>query len=993
MGVLGQAIPRREDAALLTGRGRYADDLPEPKRTLHAHVVRSPHAHARITRIDSKAALAIPGVHAVITGEDVKRLSDPFLVAVKADVPQWSLAIGEARYVGEPVALVLADTRYIAEDGAEALEVEYEELPAVIDLRTARKPGTPLVHESAKSNEVHTRAFVYGDPDGAFKRAHKVIKMTSEYPRNSFMPMECYVVIASYLPGDGSFEVMANFQGPFSTHPVMARALRVPGTKFRVKTPADSGGSFGIKLSVFPFMVLMSIAAKITGRPVKWVEDRLEHLVAASSGPNRITEIEAAVDETGKILGLKLDQCEDFGAFLRAPMPGPLYRMHGALTGAYDIQDLAVVSRCVLTNKQPSSLIRGFGGPQVYLALERMVQKIARELGLAHIDVIRRNLIAAKALPYRTASGSLYDSGDYPRCVEMAIGNGRLERLKQRQEAARKAGKRYGIGFATVVEPGMSNMGYLSTLLSPEAREKAGPKNGAVSMATVTVDPLGAVLVTADATVHGQGHETVLSQIVADELGLKVDDIKVNLELDTNATEWSIAAGTYSCRFTPGTAVAAHIAAKRIKAKLAAIAAKQLNIKGVDDIEFANGKVRSKSNPDNALSFARVAGTAHWSPIMLPDGMDPALRETGVWNPPELTPPFQDDRINTSFTYGFVFDMCGVEIDPVTCEVRIDDYVSMHDAGRLLNPLIAEGQIRGAFVQGLATALYEEYLYDEAGAFLTGTFADYIVPTATELPNVELMHIESPSPFTPLGAKGLAEGNCMSVPACVANAIADALGVEDVQLPATPSRINAMIGGLEPPRPAHIMPRQGLAAVGTEIGASKEARKIKGTGSVQVAAPPQKVWDALLDPENLRAVIPGCHSLEAKAKNDYRAEVSLGVGPVRGRFKAQVKLSDLQPVQSGRIGGSITGPLGGASGSGLLKLVPDGGGTRIDYDYEVAVSGKAAAVGGRMLEGAAQLVIGQFFDRFGRRLGGDTGKTTLGKRISSLFGGKKGGEK
>jgi 2-furoyl-CoA dehydrogenase large subunit len=306
--------------------------------------------------------------------------------------------------------------------------------------------------------------------------------------------------------------------------------------------------------------------------------------------------------------------------------------------------------------------------------------------------------------------------------------------------------------------------------------------------------------------------------------------------------------------------------------------------------------------------------------------------------------------------------------------------------------MIAEGQIRGAFVQGLATALYEEFIYDEAGSFLTGTFADYIIPTSTELPDLELLHIESPSPFTPLGAKGLAEGNCMSVPVCVANAISDALGVENVQLPATPARIHAMIAGEEPPRPAHITPKIGLSSVGSgAVGEAKEARAIKGTGHVVVGAPPQKVWDALLDPENLRSVIPGCHALEAKAANDYRAEVSLGVGPVKGRFKANVKLSDLKPVESGRIGGSISGPLGGASGVGVLKLSAEGSGTRIDYDYEVAVSGRAAAVGGRMLEGAAQIVIGQFFDRLGRRLGGAPEKKSMAKRLGSLFG-KKGGE-
>jgi 2-furoyl-CoA dehydrogenase large subunit len=474
--------------------------------------------------------------------------------------------------------------------------------------------------------------------------------------------------------------------------------------------------------------------------------------------------------------------------------------MHGAVTGAYDIANVDVVNRVVLTNKMPASLIRGFGGPQLYLALEHLVQRIAIELGLDHLEVIKRNLIPKEKFPYKAAAGALYDSGDYLRAVESATAEGRLDDLKRRRAAARAAGRHYGIGFAAVVEPGMSNMGYLSTLLTPEARDKAGPKNGAVSMVTVNVDPLGAVSVTADVTVQGQGHQTVLSQIVADRLGLSPDDVNVVLEMDTAKDQWSIAAGTYSCRFTPGTAVAAHLAAERMADKLKEIAAKQLNVLPAD-VELAGGKVRSRSNPDNALPFGRVAGTAHWSPVMLPDGMAPALRETAVWSPPELEPPSSDDRINTSLTYGFCFDMCGIEIDPVTFAVRVDRYVSIHDAGRQLNPMIVKGQQRGAFVQGLATALYEEYVYDESGQFLTGTFADYLVPTVAEVPACEMLHQETPSPFTPLGAKGAAEANCMSVPACIANAICDALGVANVELPATPRRIHALLAGPEPPRP------------------------------------------------------------------------------------------------------------------------------------------------------------------------------------------------
>jgi 2-furoyl-CoA dehydrogenase large subunit len=802
--VLGVPLVRKEDPALLSGRGRFGDDLPVPNGTLHAHVIRSPHAHAKILRIEAAAALALPGVAAVIAGEDVRKLTDPFLIALKQPVHQWALAVERVRYVGEAVALVVAKNRYVAEDAAGLVHIDYEPVEAVIDPIAACGKSAPLLHPECKTNEISVRNFAYGDTASAFAAADRRVALTVEYPRLSFTPMECYVVVAEYRPNDQSYDVLANFQGPFSTHPVMAKALRVPGTRLRLRIPPDSGGSFGIKLSVFPYIVLAAIAAKITGRAVKWVEDRAEHLLAASSGPNRITQIEAAVTRDGRILALRLDQLEDYGAFLRAPMPGPLYRMHGAVTGAYDIANVDVVNRVVLTNKMPASLIRGFGGPQLYLSLERLVQRIAVELGLDHLDVIRRNLIPAGKFPYRAAAGALYDSGDYGRAVDTTVGDGRLEDLRRRRDKARAAGKLYGIGFAAVVEPGMSNMGYLSTLLTADARERAGPKNGAVSMVTVNVDPLGAVSMTADVTVQGQGHQTVLSQIVADRLGLDPADIAVTLEMDTGKDAWSIAAGTYSCRFSPGTAVAAHVAATRLRDKLAGVAAKQLNILA-DDIEFADGKVRSRSNPDNALPFGRVAGTAHWSPVMLPDGMAPGLSETGVWSPPELEPPTADDRINTSLTYGFVFDMCGVAIDPATFAVRIDRYVSMHDAGRLLNPLIADGQVHGAFVQGVAAALYEEFVYDANGNFLSGSFADYLVPTVGEIPALEILHQETPSPLTPLGAKGLAEGNCMSTPACIANAIADALAVRDVTLPITPRRLYALIAGAKPPSPSPLV--------------------------------------------------------------------------------------------------------------------------------------------------------------------------------------------
>ncbi|MPY69327.1 MAG: molybdopterin-dependent oxidoreductase [Alphaproteobacteria bacterium] len=953
-----------EDARLLTGRARFADHYPVPTGTLHAAILRSPHAHAEIVSIDVSSALAQPGVTAVLTGEDVRALSDPYIVIVKQPLDEWSLAVDRVRYVGQPVALVLASDRYRAEDALTHIDVAYRTLPPAIDPEKAAADGAPLVHPAAGTNQVSVREFSYGDPDGAFAEADRTVKLKIEYPRNSLTPIEGFVVLSEYLRDDGMFDVFSNFQGPYTGHPVMARALRVPESNLRLRTPANSGGSFGVKQSLMPYIVLMSVAARKVGRPVKWVEDRFEHLTAANSAPNRVVTIEAAVKGAGRITALRIDQLDDYGAFLRTPMPGPLYRMHGTLTGAYDIHNLAVTNRLVLTNKTPVGLVRGFGGPQMYYGIERLMHRVAVECGLDPLDVIRTNLIPAGSFPYKAAAGALYDSGDYQTAIESAVRDGKLDELLKRREQARAEGRLYGIGFAAVVEPGMSNMGYLSTITPAEERAKRGPQDGAVSMATVNVDPTGSVVVSSDTTPQGQGHATVMAQLVADQLGLRPEQIRVNTEHDTQKDPWSIAAGTYSCRFSPGTAVATQMAAKKVRDKLARIAASRLNVTA-DQVEFGGGRIFDRENPDNALSFARIAGGTHWSPSLLPDGMEGGLRESATWAPPELAPPDADDRVNTSLTYGFVFDFCGVEIDRETGEIDIDRYVTMHDAGTRMNPMILDGQTFGAFGQAIGAAMYEAFEYGEDGSFLTGTFADYLVPTSWEVPTPILLHMETPSPFTPLGAKGGAEGNSMSTPVCIANAVCDALGVENVNLPLFPSRIAALIHGEERPRPA------GSKATAAEAApAASGGHALKGAGDTFVPASPQAVWDTLLDPEKLAAVIPGCRKLDLVAENQYRAEVRLGVGPVRGVFVAEVGLSDMDPPKAATLSGGLSGPLGSSRGSGRVTLAAEGDGTRVTYNYTVEIGGKVAAVGGRMIEGAARVVVGQFFSRLAAQVSG-----------------------
>jgi 2-furoyl-CoA dehydrogenase large subunit len=610
-----------------------------------------------------------------------------------------------------------------------------------------------------------------------------------------------------------------------------------------------------------------------------------------------------------------------------------------------------------MTNKTPSGMVRGFGGPQIYYGLERLMQRVAVELKLDPLDVIRRNLIPAGSFPYRAAAGALIESGDYQTAVATAIAEGKLDELKRRREQARADGRLYGIGFAVVVEPAQSNMGYLSTINTLEERRKAGPKGGNVAYATVSVDALGGVSVTADSLPQGQGHMTVLSQIVADELGLEPRDIVCNMERDTQRDPWSIATGNYSSRFSSSTAVAAQLAARKVRDKVARIAAHILDAP-LESIGFADGKVYSDLDPSKALRFSRVAGTAHWSPSELPPGVEPGLTEIGVWSPPELEPPNDADQINTSLTYGFVFDFCGLEVDRDTGDVRIDRYVTMHDSGKLLNPLIADGQVYGGFAWGVGAALREQFVYDDDGSFLSGTFADYLCPTACEVPEPLILHMETPSPLTPLGAKGIGEGNVMSTPVCIANAVADAIDARDLRLPLTPAKLAAMIQGPEPARP-----KAAAAAPAPAPVAKAEGRGLRGQGSALVPSSPEVVWRTLLDPDKLAKVIPGCRSMQLTGPNTYLANLSLGVGAVRGRFEARVGLTDLVPPKAAVISGALQGPLGSSSGRGNIQLEPEGGGTRLRYDYQVEISGKVAAVGGRMLDGAARVLMNQFFQR------------------------------
>jgi 2-furoyl-CoA dehydrogenase large subunit len=963
---VGRRLPRLEDAAILCGRGRYGDDLGVKPGTLHAAVLRSPHAHAQIDAIDTEAALACPGVRAVLTRDDVRAWSQPFVVGVKSPMEQWALAMDRVRYSGEPVAVVLAESRALAEDALDVIKVAYTELPPVASLEAALAPDAPLLHPQVGSNVISERRFRYGDPEAAFARAPHRVMLEAHYPRNSCAPIECGVVVAEHLPGNEGYDVTSNFMGPFSLHAVMAMALKVPANRLRHKAPRDSGGSFGVKQAVFPYVVLMCLASRKAGAPVKWVEDRLEHLNAATSATARHTVLEAAVESDGRITALSYDQLEDCGGYLRAPEPATFYRMHGCLTGAYAIEHLAVRNRVALTNKTPTGLVRGFGGPQVYFALERLMQRIAVELRIDVLDVYRRNFVGAAQFPYRCTAGALLDSGNYQEALRRVLLDGGYDELVERRAAARRAGRLYGIGFAAIVEPSVSNMGYISTVLPADVRRKAGPKSGAIASATVSVDLLGGVVVTVASTPAGQGHMTVCAQVVADVLGLDPADIVVNVEFDTHKDAWSVASGNYSSRFAGAVAGTVHLAACRVRDKVARIAARQFGC-APNEIRFAGGRVFAAQKPDHSVLFNRIASNApHWAPALLPDGEEPGLRETVFWNPPHMEAPDEQDRINTSACYGFAFDMCAVEIDAATGRIRIDRYVTAHDAGTLLNPALADGQIRGAFAQGLGAALMEEFRYGADGSFQSGTLADYLMPTTCEVPDPLILHLETPSPFTPLGAKGLGEGNNMSTPPCIANAVADALGVTDIRLPLTPAKVMSLIG-IDDPQPSRPEYRNAAPPKQQAAGGGKA---LTAQGSVELDASPEAIFAVLMDPAALAKVVPGCNALEATGPNHYRADVTVGVGMIKARFEAKIGLSDIEAPQRLRLSGAGISPLGTANGAGLVELQPSARGTRLSYDYEAQVSGKIAAVGARMLEGAANVVLRQLFEALGRQAAG-----------------------
>jgi 2-furoyl-CoA dehydrogenase large subunit len=808
-------LARFEDAALLTGRGQFLDDLSPLPGTLAAAIVRSPHAHARIRSVDLSRARGAPGVAAVIGPAEIRAATKPFPLSVAVPMPYYASGTDKVRFVGEPVAVVVATDRYLAEDAAELVAVDYERLPAVTGTRKALEPQAPRLHEEADSNVATDRTFTFGDFEAAAASADRVVTRDYSFPRYSSTPMECYSAIADWQDTIEGPEVTAwaNFHGPFSMVPVMAGALGLPMSRFRLIVPPDIGGSFGIKAGIFPYVVLLALASKHAGRPVRWTEDRLEHLVASSAGADREMTFAAAVDADAKITALSVDLIDNVGAYLRPPEPSTLYRCFGNITGAYQIPVVKIRARAVVTNKTPTGLNRGFGGQQLYFGLERIIDDIADSCGLDPAEVRRRNLITAGQFPYRTPSGGRYDSGDYRSALDLALEAAGYDKRREQQrqqhefDNSKKRGvgtgqtpdhDLIGIGIATVTDPSATNIGYVGLATPAEQRAKGRGKSGSTEHVRISFDPQGIVTVLLGTVPQGQGHATVARDVVAGRLGLPPGSVKPRVEMDTASTPWTITSGSYSSRFAPLVTSALIEAADEV-ARSIKIAAGVLLEAGPDSLELADGQVRLKTDKTTSVAFRHAAGLIHWDPGSLPAGTSARSYAEAAFTPPEATAVTADDQINSSLCYGFVAEVVTVRINPATLAVTIEDLTTVHDPGTVLNKTLLEGQVHGALVQALGGALYEEMRYTSGGQPLFGTFMDYLCPTSAEadFPLTSLIR-ETLSPVTRLGAKGSGEGSSMSLPVAVANAVADALrpfGIKISSLPLPPTVLHDLLSG------------------------------------------------------------------------------------------------------------------------------------------------------------------------------------------------------
>jgi carbon-monoxide dehydrogenase large subunit len=767
----GAPVKRTEDRALITGRGHYVDDI-RLAGTLHAAFVRSTHAHAKIRGIDATAARALPGVHLVLTYADLPEpaqkpmtLLVPNPAITQLFTPQI-LVKDEACYVGEPIAMVVADTRHIAEDAASLVEIDYEPLPAASDCLAAIDPSAPRVHDGTPSNIAARIPFSHGDNDAAFAKAAHILKESLHTHRGGPFFMECRGLVAVYDSAIDAFTVYISSQSSHRIKRTLMDALDLNDNQLRVISP-DVGGGFGPKGALYPEYPCVAVAAKTLGRPVKWIEDRREHFVATHQERDEYWDVEIAVDENAKILGLRGRMVHDEGAYLPWGLTVP-WIAATTVPGPYVIPSYKMEVLVAFTNKISTTPVRGAGRPAGVFVMERLMDRVARELKLDPAEVRRRNFIKPEQMPYqvgivfRDGRPVTYDSGDYPVCQATALDAADYAGFPARQrEAAGVQGRHLGIGISNAVE---------ATGL--------GPYEGV----TVRVSTTGKIALFTGATPHGQSHKTVLAQIAADQLGADYEDITV-VTGDTSTIAFGM--GTFAARTAVNAGSSAHIAAIEVAKKLKLLAADMMQAKP-DDIELRDGFAYLRGDPSKRKHFHELAFKAAGMPgVSMAGGLSPGIEHTAYFTPDQST-------------YSNGTHVAEVEVDIETGEVTILRYIVMHDCGNVINPMVVKGQVEGGVAHGVGNALFERMIYDDNAQPLNVNFGEYLLPGSTDVPRVELYHMETPSPLNPIGVKGAGEGGTIPAIAAIIAAIENALAPFNVKIteaPISPGRIVELIGG------------------------------------------------------------------------------------------------------------------------------------------------------------------------------------------------------
>lgn len=784
-GLIGRSLRRQEDPRLLRGQGRYVGDLAPPG-LLHLAVLRSPHAHARLLAVDATAARAAAGVRAVFTAADLGRLGWLPVLAHPPGQRQTDfpvLAADRVVYAGQPVAAVAAEDRALAQDALEEVRVEYEPLPALTDVVAATAPGAPRLYDEWPDNVVVSREIGTGVPGDLFARADVVVEATFTTPRQTAAPMEGRAACAAYDAVTGDLTVWASSQAPHQGRTVLAAVLGLPEERIRVIVP-DVGGGFGAKLHYYPEEILVCVAAMRLGRPVRWVEDRSEHFVATVHAREQTVRARAAFDAGGTLLGLEAHVRGDVGAHLHTKGAGPIFLGGVVLPGQYAVRHFRARLEGVVTNKVPSGAYRGFGMQQAAFVIERLMDVAAARLGLDPVEIRRRNYVPPEAFPYRNAAGMVYDSGDYPSVLARALAIADYAGLRAMQARERALGRLVGVGVAGYVEvTGMGPSRLMATM---------GNRQGGYETAVVRLDPSGQATVYTGIVEIGQGIRSSLAQVAAEALALPREQVRVVLG-DTELCPYSCY-GTADSRGSVVGGAAVREAARVLRGKIVRMAAHLLEA-SADDVELDAGRCRVRGAPDRTLTLAQIARESQRGQN-LPDGMAPGLDARVTYEPENWTHP------------------CGVhvvavEVSPEVGTIAVLGYWIAHDCGALINPLLVDGQIQGGVAQGIGGALREELVYDEGGQPLCRTFMEYALPTAVDVPPVVIAHLETPSPHTPGGVKGMAEGGTIGAPAAIAGAVADALagaGVDPAAVdryPLTPARVLALLGGRDasPPRP------------------------------------------------------------------------------------------------------------------------------------------------------------------------------------------------